>query len=435
MGGHRRGQTKGDTGRCRETVNDRALVSLRQRPASPENAYLAISRSYLARGTGESTRNNEERASSFPVPHSLSFSSSSETTVAVIGEQHGLSPDQRIPPPSQGRIINKPKELCHNWGNNGKCKFGQSCKFRHETPPSPPRKETRETGPAYYPSWDARGMQGVPIIVVPAFLPQESAHSPDRPPQIHDVASSMGMNQFLIHSSNLKKGTGIDTAHVGPGPSGVRCGTCSHEHEPVRARAESRGQRISYSLDSFESNIAIDAAAEEARRERAARFNNKAEGGRRASLPSPSNKKGYNPNQPPRNTNSFSAQSKNPGGKGEGKKGQARTSGAKGARQTQQRKQQPRGRGGHVGAPTPRETQARRTSYSPDAFEAEIAVLRTAAEEKWGREHTQTTGAEAEAKPTGIADWVQKTNGENEETAVPGRAEAGGGEVENLIDL
>ncbi|KAH8160341.1 hypothetical protein CIB48_g7901 [Xylaria polymorpha] len=452
MGGHRRGQTKGDTSKVRDAVDDRALVSLRQRPASPENAYLAISRSHLARGTGESTYSNEERASWFPASHSLSFSSSSETTAAIIGEQqHGLSQDQRVTPPSQGRRTNKPKELCHNWGNDGKCKFGKSCRYRHETPPPLPRGEPREVGgPAYYPSWEARGMQGVPVIMVPAFFPQESTHSRDQPRQIHDVSSSMSMNQFLLHSSNLGKGARIDTAHAPSGSSGVGYSTCiHHEHEPVRARAEASSRHISYSLDAFESKIAIDAAAaaEEAKwqRERPAwfKFNaNKAEGGRRTSLPASSaggNKKGYYPNQPPRNTNTFGAQSKNPGGKGEGKKGQARTSKAKGGRQTQQRKsqsseggQQPRGRSARA-APALCETQARRTSYSPDAFEAEIAILRTAAEEKWEREQARSTEAKA---TTGIADWVQKTNEESEDTVVSSeRAETGGGEVENLIDL
>ncbi|KAI1757083.1 hypothetical protein F4782DRAFT_525850 [Xylaria castorea] len=200
MGGHRYGQTKGGTGRARDSVDDRALVSLSQRPVSPENAHLAMPRPRPARGTGQRRESAYGRAEAERTP---SFSSSSASMVGITRDRHGLSQNQQTLSPGQVRGTGKPKILCHNWGNNGKCKFGKSCRYRHEMPPSAPRvprEEPPEAGPAYYPSWGRRGMQGAPVVMMPAFLPQESLVTR----RIRDVAPSMYTNEFP-RPSNLSK--------------------------------------------------------------------------------------------------------------------------------------------------------------------------------------------------------------------------------------
>ncbi|TRX90188.1 hypothetical protein FHL15_008916 [Xylaria flabelliformis] len=222
MAGRRGERIKGDTGRARDSASDRTLVSHHQRPASPENAYLTTPRRHTARDTGQRRDSayghaETERSTSFSKPRSHSLSSYSASTVEMTDGRR--SPNQSYRPTLTSEI--RARIPCHRLKNNKECKFGQSCRYSHDLPPSAPREEPREeppeetpeTGLAYYPSWGANGMQGVPIIMMPAFLPQRSLgtqlrlqdvatmsmntdHLSHQPQKVYDVASSIDVAHF-----------------------------------------------------------------------------------------------------------------------------------------------------------------------------------------------------------------------------------------------
>ncbi|KAI0457648.1 hypothetical protein F5B21DRAFT_67443 [Xylaria acuta] len=555
MGGYRGGRTKSGTGRARDSADNRALVSLRQRPASPENAYLAMPRSHHARDAAQRREPTygraeaEEHTPSFSAHRSISSSSSSASMVAIGGGgQHGPNQNQQTLSPGQVREIGKQKILCHNWGNTGKCKFGKSCRFRHETPPSAPREEPLEAGPAYYPSWGAAGMQGMPVYMVPAFLPQEPMRSQvqarriqeaassvdmdfpqpqprDQTRQIHDVAPSMKISQsprpsnlskaeikkrdnkpapspwqhqqkqqrgnnsengaekhvgrydddddddeeqsyqqwrravYTTASKSKAKATedqergrsswdealasldvGDDTAHrrrASYSSSGGACDTCSlydyHNEKRVRAREAMRGWRVSSSPDVFEGKIAMAAAEEEGgwkreQRERAARFEtnaDRAEGGRRTSLPASSpgttnnnNKKGYHPHQPPHNTTNSRAQNKNSGGKRESKKSQAFMPQTKAtARQNQQHHKQRPSDGGQ---------RPRRVLSSPDPFGGNLATVATAAKNGGSRGASKNQARTSKTRAAGQTPQRQSQQRKSQSSGGGGRRQPRG---------
>ncbi|KAI0548252.1 hypothetical protein F4679DRAFT_324121 [Xylaria curta] len=209
--GHRGERMKSNTGRARDSASDRTLVSRRQRPALPENTYLATPRSHQARGAGQRHESacghaEAERSTSFSKSRSRSLSSSSASTVEIADNRH--SPSQGHQSPSTKKT--KEKKICHRLINNvGGCKFGENCRYRHDTLPAPqekpekePREESREVTQketpevdlAHYTSWGPNGMQGGLITL--QFFPQGSSSIQPQPQRLQGVAPSMNTDHL-----------------------------------------------------------------------------------------------------------------------------------------------------------------------------------------------------------------------------------------------
>ncbi|KAI0193188.1 hypothetical protein EV127DRAFT_406040 [Xylaria flabelliformis] len=248
MAGHRGQRIRGDTVRARDSASDRTLVSHHQRPASPENAYLTTPRRHTAGGTSQRRDSayghaETERSTSFSKPRSHSLSSSSASTVEIADGRR--SPSQSHRPTSTSEI--RARIPCHRLKNNKECKFGQSCRYSHDLAPTAPREEPREepqeetpeaAGLAYYPSWGANGMQGVPIIMMPAFLPQGSLGTQLR---LQDVAMSMNTDHLPHQIQKVYDGTSsIDVTHF-PRPSNL--GNEKDEKPALSPRQQQKQQR------------------------------------------------------------------------------------------------------------------------------------------------------------------------------------------------
>ncbi|KAI1734524.1 hypothetical protein F4680DRAFT_341444 [Xylaria scruposa] len=254
MPGHRGERMKSNTSRARDSVSDRTLVSHRQRPASPENPCLVTPRSRLARGTDrrhESAHGHAEaeRSTSALKSRSRSLSSTSASTVEIADGRH--SPSQSHQSPSTRKT--KKKQICHRLKNTaGGCKFGDSCRYSHDMPPSAPREEPKEepeevprkvppevsrevsrevpqneipeASLAYYPSWGANGMQGVPIFMMPTFFPQGSSSTHPQPRRLPGVAPSMNTDHLLTprdQNRRVQEAASSTDLKQSPHPSGL----------------------------------------------------------------------------------------------------------------------------------------------------------------------------------------------------------------------